>query len=114
MSNTKFSLRNQTEELSEFTDNDIIEFLNTIYEDWDEFIVLSAEDEAIDNISFVQAIWNDDMLHMEIGVKIEGKIKLTMYERNMTMEEGEKIFLDFAHGKWSGNLDEFSLCECQP
>lgn len=112
--NKKFTLRNQTAELDNFTDNDVIDFLEYLYDDYDEFIVLSAEDEPIDSISFVQAFWDRNILHTEIGVQTEGNPKVTMYERNMSMDEGTNMFLDFSHGKWSGKLDEFSLCECQP
>lgn len=66
------------------------------------------------SISFVQAFWNDDILHTEIGIETEGNPKIALYENDMPMEEGRKLFLDFFHGKWRGNLDEFSLCETQP
>lgn len=112
--NKRFTLRNQQEELDNFTDEDIIDFLENLYSDWNEFIVLSAEDVPIDGVSFVQAFWNDDILHTEIGVLTEGNPKLALYENDMPMEEGRKLFLDFFHGKWRGNLDEFSLCETQP
>lgn len=114
MSEKKFTLRNQIAEIDNFVDADIIDFLEYLYDDWDQFIVLSAKDEPIDSISFVQAFWNKDILHTEIGVQIEGKPKLTLYEKDMPMEEGRKLFLDFFHGKWTGNINEFSLCEMQP
>lgn len=112
--NKRFTLRNQQEELDDFIEEDIIDFLENLYSDWDEFIVLSAEDVPIDSVSFVQAFWNDDILHMEIGIETEENPKLALYESDMPMEDGRKLFLDFFHGKWSGNLDEFSLCEMQP
>lgn len=112
--NKRFTLKNQQEELDNFTDKDILGFLENLYSDWNEFIVLSAEDEPIDGVSFVQAFWNYDILHTEIGIETEENPKLALYENDMPMEKGRKLFLDFFHGKWSGNLDEFSLCEMQP
>lgn len=50
----------------------------------------------------------------ETGIETEGNPKLALYENDMPMEEGRKLFLGFFHGKWRGNLDEFSLCEMQP
>lgn len=112
--NVKFTLRNQTAELDNFTDEDIIDFLEYLYDDYDDFVVLSAEDEPIDNVSFVQAFWNKTILHTEIGVQTAGNPKITLYEKNMSMEDGKKLFLDFFHGKWSGNISDFTLCEMQP
>ena len=54
----------------------IFDFLENLYSDWNEFIVLSAEDMPIDGASFVQAFWNDDILHTEIGVLTEENPKL--------------------------------------
>lgn len=102
----KYTLRNQTEEMNEFTKEDILEFLALLCEEPDEFVVLAAE-ECIDNISFVQAYWNGGMLHTEVGVPKGGNNIL--YEKDMSMEEGEKLFLDFYKGKWSGNLEEFAM-----
>lgn len=109
-----FTLRNQEDELTEFDSRDIIEFLNLLFDDEDEFVVLSPTDEPIENISFLQAIVLEDMLHTEIGVITEGKVRPTLYECDMTAEEGEKLFLDFANGKWSGDMSKYTLCEFQP
>lgn len=47
------------------------------------------------SISVVQAFWNDDILHTEIGIETEGNPKLALYENDMPMEEGRKLFLRF-------------------
>lgn len=105
---TKYILRNQTEEMNEFTEADILDFIALLCEYPEEFVVLEAE-ECIENISFVQAYWNGGMLHTEVGVPKEGTN--IVYETEMSMEEGEKLFLDFYQGKWSGNLKEFTELE---
>lgn len=104
--NTKYTLRSQEEEVVVSDEEEILEFLQRVCEEEREFVVLSAQ-KLVENIPFIQADWRNGSLHVEVAVQKFGKN--TLYGKDMSMEEGTKLFLDFFHGKWSGNLQEFSI-----
>ncbi|MDE7423269.1 MAG: hypothetical protein K2N51_06215 [Lachnospiraceae bacterium] len=98
------TLRNQGDELRDYTEEDILEFLEIIMEDTDEFVTLTSEN-LISEIRYVQAAVNDGEITLQIGIEKEDGTHLC--EKEVTYEKCKEIFLDFHNGIWNENIDDF-------
>ena len=98
------TLRNQEYELRDYTEEDILEFLEMIIKDTDEFITLTSE-KLISEIRFVQAAVNDGEIILQIGLEKEDGTHVC--EKEVTYEKCKEIFLNFHKGIWNEKLDDF-------
>ena len=98
------TLRNQGYELQDYTEEDILEFLEIIIEDTDEFVTLTSE-KLISEIRFVQAAVNDGKITLQIGIEKEDGTHVC--EKEVTYEKCKEIFLNFHNGIWNEKLDDF-------
>ena len=98
------TLRNQENELRDYTEEDILEFLEIIMEDTEEFVTLTSE-HLVKGIRFVQATVNDGEITLQIGMEKEDGTHL--YEKVVTFEQCKEIFLNFHNGMWNEDLNDF-------
>ncbi|MCI8409897.1 MAG: hypothetical protein HFJ09_11615 [Lachnospiraceae bacterium] len=98
------TLRNQESELRDYTEEDILEFLEIITEDTEEFVTLTSE-KLIGEIRFVQAAVNNGEITLEIGMEKEDGTHL--YEKVVSFENCKEIFLNLHNGIWNEDLDDF-------
>lgn len=87
-----FTLRNQTEEMNDCEENDIIRFLHIMFHNSQEFVVLTPA-EPIQNIQFIQAAQTKNAIEVEVSVERGGHYALVY--KNCQKEECQQIFLDF-------------------
>ena len=100
---TCFTVENQDGSLADVTENDILQYIQYIVEDNQQFATLTAP-KAIGGIRFVQAAVNNGEIEVEIGVEKE---KCHLYYKMCTQEECEKIFLEFFHGEFVAKMEEY-------
>lgn len=100
---TCFTLENQDGALADVAEHDILQYIQYMIEDTDQFVTLTAP-KAIDSIRFVQAAITKGEIEVEIGVEKE---KCHLYYKMCTREECEKIFLEFFHGDFVANMEEY-------
>lgn len=98
------TLHNQENELRDYTEEDILEFLEIIMEDTEEFVTLTSEN-LIREIRFVQAAVNNGDITLQIGMEKEDGTHL--YEKIVTFEQCKEIFLYFHNGIWNEDLNDF-------
>lgn len=97
-------LRNQGDELRDYTEEDILDFLDMMMEDTDEFVTLTSEN-LISEIRFIQAAVNDGEIILQIGIEKEDGTHVC--EKEVTYKKCKEIFLNFHNGIWNENLDDF-------
>lgn len=97
-------LCNQEGELQDYTEEDILKFLEIIMEDTEEFVTLTSE-KLIREIRFVQAAVNNGEITLQIGMEKEDGTHL--YEKVVSFENCKEIFLNFHNGIWNEDLDDF-------
>lgn len=98
------TLCNQENELRDYTEEDILEFLEIIVEDTEEFVTLTSE-SLINEIRFVQAKVHNEEITLEIGMEKEDGTHV--YGKIVTFEKCREIFLNFHNGKWNEDLNDF-------
>ncbi len=102
-----FTLRNQENELTDFRDIDIEDYLADMYVTPDQFVVLTAP-QAQNKVRFVQACTHDGGLEVEIGIEEEGT---HLYYKMCTQEECYRIFLDFYDNTFIPKMEEYKPVE---
>ena len=98
------TLRNQETELRNYTEEDILAFIEMIMEDTEEFVTLTSEN-LIAEIRFVQAAVNNREITVQIGIEKEDGTHVC--ERIVTYEKCKEIFLNFHNGIWNEDLNKF-------
>lgn len=102
-----FTLRNQENELTDFRDIDIEDFLADMFESPDQFVVLAAP-QAQNKVRFVQACTHDREIEVEIGIEEEGT---RLLYKMCSEEECYRIFLDFYENRFIPKMGEYKPVE---
>lgn len=73
--------------------NDVMDGINEMFECEDEFVTLTLADIK-HNVRYVQACYNDDGITVQLGIEVEGGVKLV--EKTALSEEAcVEIFREF-------------------
>lgn len=88
----QFILRNQEKEIYDCSEEDLINFLDGIYNDDSEFIVLTPP-SLIQDVAYIQAIYINGKMEIQLGIDKNNKTYL--YYKKYDFDEGRDIFLDF-------------------
>jgi len=102
-----FTLRNQENELTDFRDIDIEDFLADMLESPDQFVVLEAS-QAQNKVRFVQACTHDGEIEVEIGIEEKGTC---LFYKMCSEEECYHIFLDFYENTFIPKMGEYKPVE---
>lgn len=102
-----FTLRNQENELTDFRDIDVEDYLADMFVTPDQFVVLSAP-RAQNKVRFVQACTHDGEIEVELGIEEKGT---HLYYKMCTQEECYRIFLDFYDGMFIPEMGEYKPVE---
>lgn len=97
-----FSLRSQADELSICSENNIAEFLQAMFENPEEFVVLSSHENPDDYIQAVQA---------KQGIEVQFPIDGVLSTKICTREECTQMFMDFFNGQLEIDKTEFKALE---
>ena len=100
---TDFTLENQDKKIKNVSDSDILDYIDIMINDSDQFVTLTAP-RAIEKIRYVQAALTDDEIELQIGVEKE---KCYLYKKMCTEQECSRIFLDFFHNTFVPDMEEF-------
>lgn len=102
-----FMLRNQENELTDFRDIDIEDYLADMFSRSDQFVVLTAP-LAQHKIRYVQACANNGEIEVELGIEEEGT---RLYYKMCSEEECYRIFLDFYENRFVPKMEEYKPVE---
>lgn len=102
-----FMLRNQENELTEFRDIDIEDYLADLFVTPDQFVVLTAP-KAQNKIRFVQACTHDGEIEVELGIEEKGT---RLFYKMCSEEECYRIFLDFYENRLVPRMEEYKPVE---
>jgi len=102
-----FILRNQENEITDFRDIDIEEYLADMFVTPDQFVVLSAP-KAQNKVRFVQACTHDGEIEVELGIEENGT---HLYYKMCSEEECYRIFLDFYDNMFIPKMEEYRPVE---
>lgn len=102
-----FTLRNQENELTNFRDIDIEDYLADMFSRSDQFVVLTAP-KAQYKIRYVQACANNGEIEVELGIEDEGTC---LYYKMCSEEECYRIFLDFYENRFVPKMEEYKPVE---
>ncbi len=102
-----FILRNQENELTDFRDIDIEDFLADMFVTPEQFVVLTAP-EAQNKIRFVQACPHDGEIEVELGIEGGGT---RLFYKICSEEECYRIFLDFYENRLFPRMEEYKPVE---
>ena len=102
-----FTLRNQENELTDFRDIDIEDYLADMFSRSDQFVVLTAP-QAQHKIRYVQACANNGEIEVELGIEEEGT---RLYYKMCSEEECYRIFLDFYENRFVPKMEEYKPVE---
>lgn len=102
-----FILRNQENEITDFRDIDIEEYLEDMFVTPDQFVVLSAP-KAQNKIRFVQACTHDGEIEVELGIEDNGT---RLYYKMCSQEECFRVFLDFYDNVLVPKMEEYKPVE---
>lgn len=99
------TVRNQCEEGSADCWETVLDFLNKMFDDPEDFVVLSLA-EIKYNVGFVQAAQVGGWLTVQLGIEDENGTRLV--EKLCSEEECVKIFREFYNTTNVANIDEYS------
>ena len=102
-----FTLRNQENELTDFRDIDIEDYLADMFSRSDQFVVLTAP-KAQNKIRYVQACANNGEIEVELGIEEAGT---RLYYKMCSEEECYRIFLDFYENRFVPKMEEYKPVE---
>jgi len=97
---TTFRLRNQNEEIQVCQEKDILRFLELVFYDSNEFIVLEPS-QKIKDVAFIQAVQYQNDIEVEVSIKGE------LYYKYFDQAQCQQIFMDFFHHKQIPDLKDF-------
>ena len=98
-----FKLENQNGALREFRDVDIEDYLENMFEDPEQFVILTAP-EALHKVRFVQACVQKEGIEVELGIEENGT---HLVYKMCSKEECIRIFLDFFEDEFLPKMDEY-------
>lgn len=102
-----FILRNQENEITDFRDIDIEEYLADMFVTPDQFVVLSAP-KAQNKVRFVQACTHNGEIEVELGIEENGT---RLYYKMCSQEECYRVFLDFYDNVFVPKMEEYKPVE---
>lgn len=97
-----YALRNQVEELHFCNENNIMDFLQRIFHDAEEFVVLSRNGKPDEYIQAVQA---------ERGIDVLMPVEGVLSSKICTQQESVQLFMDFFHENLAIEPTEFNAVE---
>ena len=86
--------------------NDVMDGINEMFEYEDEFVVLTLADISHD-VRYVQACYPDDGITVQLGVEVEGGIKL-VEKTGLSEEECVEIFREFYETSNVQNVEQYT------
>lgn len=98
-----FTLRNQENEITNFRDIDIEDYLEDMFNSPDQFVVLTAP-RAQHKVRFVQACTHGGEIEVELGIEEEGT---HLFYKMCSEEECYRIFLDFYDNIFIPKMEEY-------
>lgn len=102
-----FILRNQENELTDFRDIDIEDYLADMFVTPEQFVVLTAP-KAQNKIRFVQACTHDGEIEVELGIEDGGT---RLFYKMCSEKECYRIFLDFYENRLIPGMEEYKPVE---
>ena len=102
-----FTLENQDEKLTDFSDIDIEKYLENLFITPDQFVILTAPETQY-KVRYVQACTHDEGIEVEFGIEEEGTC---LYYKICSKEECRRIFLDFFDNVFISKMDEYKPVE---
>lgn len=102
-----FILRNQENEVTDFRDSDIEDYLANMFVTPDQFVVLTAP-KAQYKVRFVQACTYDGEIEVELGMEENGT---HLYYKMCSQEGCYRIFLDFYDNAFVPKMEEYKPVE---
>lgn len=88
----EFRLRSQNEEIVDCHEEDICLFLERMFKEWDEFVVLTPP-QSIDHVQFIQAAQISNGIRVELGIEKNGRCEL--FYKIYSCDDCLAVFLDF-------------------
>lgn len=88
----EFQLRSQNEEISDCKKEDICLFLERMFKEWDEFVVLTPP-QSIERVQFIQAAQASNGIRVELGIEKNGRCEL--FYKIYSCDDCLVVFLDF-------------------
>lgn len=102
-----FTLRNQENEITDFRDIDIEDYLSDMFVTPDQFVVLTAP-KAQYKVRYVQACTHDGEIEVELVIEESGT---HLYYKMCSREECYRIFLDFYDNTFVPKMEEYKPVE---
>lgn len=104
---SRSTVRTQNEEKYADSMETVYNSLEIMFNDPEEFIVLSLEDSKVKHgIQYIQSAWTANGIVVQLGIEEKGGIKLV--ERFVSMIECEKIFKKFFETSEVENVKDYS------
>ena len=105
--NERSTVRTQNWEKNADTLDDVFASLGVLFNDHDEFVVLTLEDSKIKHgIQYIQSAWAGNELTLQAGVIENGKIRLM--ETIISPFDCEKIYEKFFETSEVDNIKDFT------
>lgn len=104
---SRFTLENQNGRTENFEDVDIEVYLEDMFDDPEQFVILTAP-EPRHKVRYVQACVQDEGIEVELGIQEEGT---RLLGRLCTEEECYRIFMDFYDNAFVPDLSEYRPVE---
>lgn len=102
-----FTLENQDRKLSDFTAQDIEDYLYDMFDSPDQFVILTAP-EPQGKVRYVQSCTHDGEIEVELGIEEEGT---RLYYKMCSEEECCRIFLDFYYNRFAPDMGDYKPVE---
>ncbi len=102
-----FILRNQENEITDFRNIDIEDYLADMFITPDQFVVLTAP-KAQHKVRYVQACSQDGEIEVELGIEEKGT---RLFYKMCSEEECCRIFLDFYENRLVPKMEEYKPVE---
>ena len=103
----KTTVRTQNKLMHPKTLDDVYASLGILFNDPEEFIVLTLEDSKVKHgIQYIQSAWTADGLTVQAGVEENGMIRLV--EKYISLFECEKIYKKFFETSEVDNIKEYT------
>lgn len=102
-----FTLRNQENEITDFRDIDIEDYLADMFITPDQFVILTAP-KAQHKVRYVQACTQDGEIEVELGIEEKGT---RLFYKMCSEEECYRIFLDFYENRLVPKMEEYKPVE---
>lgn len=86
--------------------DDVMDGINEMFEYEDEFVVLTLANISHD-VRYIQSVYGDDGITIQLGVEVEGGIKL-VEKTGLSEEECVEIFREFYETSNVQNVEQYT------